>query len=98
MAKLKNVEQGIIKNGFMLTSTKQAWLDIDQNLANKYTRELDEKRTKQEQIIKNLKARLSNKNYVANAPEKVVNETKSHLIEAEKLLESIESEQKKFKL
>ena len=98
LAKLKNVEQGIIKNGFMLTSTKQAWLDIDQNLANKYTRELDEKRTKQEQIIKNLKARLSNKNYVANAPEKVVNETKSHLIEAEKLLESIESEQKKFKL
>ena len=98
LARLKSVEQGIIKNGFTLTSTKNAWLDIDQDLAKKYAKDLDEKRTKQEQIIKNLKGRLANKSYVANAPEKVVEQTKSQLTQAEDLLESIANEQKKFKL
>ena len=98
LAKLKAVEQGNIKNGFALTTTKNAWLDIDQTLVKKYIKDLDEKRTKQEQIIKNLEARLANKSYVKNAPETVVTQTKSQLEEAEKLLESIALEQKKFKL
>ena len=98
MAKLKAVEQGNIKNGFALTSTNNAWLDIDQALVKTYVKDLDEKRTKQEQIVKNLRARLANKNYVENAPAAVVEQTRSQLEEAEKLLESIALEQKKFKL
>ena len=92
------MEQGSIKNGFALTSAKNALLNIDQDLAKKYIKDLDEKRTKQEQIIKNLRGRLANKDYVKNAPEAVVKQTKSQLEEAEKLLESIALEQKKFKL
>ena len=39
LARLKSIEQGVIKDGFALTSTSNAWLNIDQDMAKKYARD-----------------------------------------------------------
>jgi valyl-tRNA synthetase len=98
LARLKAVaiaEQG---SGLKLTTTKtDCWLDVDPNLAKQYASELAEKAQQEEQGIKVLKSRLSNENYVANAPAKIVDETKNQLAEAEQILKSIRTEIERFK-
>jgi valyl-tRNA synthetase len=98
LARLKAVTEVGKGSGLALTSTKQkVWLDIDKNTAQAYVAELDEKRAKAESDIKQLQSRLSNKNYVQNAPEAVVAQTKDQLQAAQDLLASIKAEQTRFK-
>lgn len=98
LANLKSVgklEQG---SGLKLTTTKtNCWLNIESALAKQYVSELEIKANQEEQGIKMLKSRLSNDNYVKNAPTKIVEETKSQLAEAEERLKSIRIEAERFK-
>lgn len=97
LARLKDVTEVEQGSGLKLTSTKaDAWLDIEPAQAKAYASELDEKAAQAAQSIKTLEARLANKNYVQNAPEAVVAQTRQQLEEAEALLASIKAEQKRF--
>ncbi len=97
LGRLQAVTEVSDGSGLNLTSTKyNCWLDIDKGTARTYLTELEGKRDKQLQSIKQLEGRLSNKSYVDNAPTKVVEQTKDQLTEAKELLESIEQEAKRF--
>lgn len=83
--------------GYRLTQTKQpVWLDIDEAKLKAYAKEL---KSREEQIsgqIKNLKIRLANKSYIANAPEAVVKQSKEQLEVAEEQLAKLQAEIKRF--
>jgi valyl-tRNA synthetase len=98
LARLKAVSEGQGSDeGVTLTSTSQnAWLDIDKDTARQYGEELAAKKYAQEKVVAQLEGRLSNKSYVDNAPEAVVQQTKDRLEEARQQLEAIETEQKRF--
>lgn len=97
LARLKDVAQVTAGNGLYLTSTKHScWLDIDQSTASQYLVELDAKLEQQHTVIKQLEGRLSNKNYVKNAPSKIVDQTKQQLSDAKELIATIETEKKRF--
>ncbi len=97
LAKLKSVSEKAEGDGIQLTSTKyRVWLDIDKSKAKTYLKELDDKRAVAQSSIRQLESRLSNKNYVQNAPEAVVTQTKDQLQAGKELLDSIEQEYNKF--
>jgi len=98
LAGLKAVSAGQ-GSGLNLTSTKYpCWLDIDPATARSYAKELDAKLDRQEALIKQLKGRLANRSYVANAPKAVVEQTRSQLAEAEEQRDSLQTEAKRFQL
>lgn len=83
--------------GYRLTGTKQpVWLDIDQSKLRAYASELKSREDAQKEHVKRLEARLSNKSYVDNAPEHVVEQTKQQLEEAKAQLEKLSAEAKRF--
>lgn len=93
--------QGVVKaeqgGGLSLTSTKHhSWLNIDQSAAQKYFTEMQAKQGQQINLIKQLKARLDNQEYVKNAPKEVVGQTKEQLKEAEELLAAFQAETQRF--
>lgn len=97
LARLKAVTERQPGEGIQLTSTKrQVWLDIDKSKAKEYVKELNEKRSKEQASIKQLESRLNNKNYVQNAPEAVVEQTKDQLQAAQDLLATLETEINRF--
>jgi valyl-tRNA synthetase len=80
-----------------LTSTSHnCWLDIDESSASGYVDELKAKKLGQASLIKQLEGRLSNDNYVNNAPTKVVDQTRLQLTEAQELLATIDTEINRF--
>lgn len=96
MTRLKAIKRAKY-DGLSLTQTKEvAALDIDPAKAKAYAAELNQKRAQGEHDIQQLEARLANKNYVANAPEAVVNQTKQQLRAARELVKDIEIEAKRF--
>jgi valyl-tRNA synthetase len=98
MARLTGVTEVEDGNGLYLTSTGyRCWLDIDQGTALAYVNELENQAAKQEALIGQLEARLSNKSYVDNAPHQVVDQTRDQLQEAKQRLESIASEAARFR-
>lgn len=97
LAKLVAVTDVKDGSGLYLTSTKyRCWLDVDSETARVYVKELQSKQTKQQAVVKQLKQRLANRNYVDNAPKEVVEQTKSQLQAAEQLLQTITSEAERF--
>lgn len=97
LARLKSVSEKAEGDGIELTTTKyRVWLDIDKSKAKAYVKELDEKRAKQQASIKQLESRLSNKNYVQNAPKAVVEQTKDQLQAAKDLLDKLSIDKQKF--
>jgi valyl-tRNA synthetase len=97
LARLQGVTEVQKGNGLYLTGTKhRAWLDIDTSTAQAYLKELAGKGAAQKNTIKQLEARLANKDYVKNAPKEVIEQTKDQLEEARELLGSIEQEAKRF--
>ncbi len=86
---VKTVEQG---SGLYLGTTVPAWIEADAELiaarASRLTKQRDEKQTYQ----KSLTAKLSNEKYVASAPTKVVDETRTRLAETESLLAKLEEQ------
>jgi valyl-tRNA synthetase len=77
-----------------LTTTRlHVTLNIDPKA---YVAKLTDQQKEVEQAIKQLTGRLANKAYVANAPAKVVEQTRSQLDEAEARLAAIKTEKAKI--
>jgi valyl-tRNA synthetase len=86
------------EGGIHLTNTGYScWLNIDKSKANAYMKELAIKQAIQESNITQLQARLHNKNYIQNAPESVVNQTKQQIEEAQALLVTLQAEEQRFR-
>lgn len=99
LARLSAVTEVEDGSGLHLTSTKsKAWLDIDTATAQAYAQELEGKISEQRASIKQLEARLSNQNYVKNAPKAVVGQTRDQLKEAQDLLAALNQETKRFSI
>ncbi len=97
LARLKAVAEVKDGTGVYLTSTQYScWLDIDQSTAAAYAKELEAQAAKQEVIIVQLEARLSNKSYVDHAPHAVVEQTRQQLTEVKQLLTNITAEATRF--
>jgi valyl-tRNA synthetase len=97
LARLQDVVQTQQGGGLHLTGTKHAsWLTIDQSVAQKYFTEMQARQGQQINLIKQLRSRLDNKEYVKNAPRDVVDQTRQQLKEAEELLAALETETQRF--
>jgi valyl-tRNA synthetase len=97
LARLKTVSEANEDGGIYLTSTKyRCWLDIDNETAQAYATEIEAKQSRQQQVIDQLTARLSNTTYTDNAPEAVVRQSREQLKAAEELMGSLESEYRRF--
>lgn len=93
LSRLSKVQKGTKPSGLRLTSVPfEAWVEVDQDTAQKYLSKLEEKQTAEAISVERLKARLANKSYIENAPEALVAETKSQLEESELRLKQITSE------
>lgn len=95
LANLSVLKQGS-GHGLSLLSTK-GWLEVDDNHLKDYKKALMAKITAEQGSIANLNKRLSNKAYVAQAPEQVVQQTKDQLKQALANLELLQKDQKRFK-
>ncbi|MDB5186016.1 MAG: valS [Candidatus Saccharibacteria bacterium] len=97
MAGLGDIAEVRSGQGLHLTSTPyKAWLDIDFGTAEHFLGELTKKREDQEKVIAQLEGRLSNKNYVDNAPKQIVEQTKAQLEEAKVALSKVIEEHGRF--
>ncbi len=99
LARLTGVEEGKDSGGLRLTSVDfEAWLKVDTETAKNYLARLEEKQTAEALSVERLRARLSNDSYVQNAPEKLINETRSQLEESEARLKQITAELDSFSI
>ncbi len=97
LARLQSVSYGTQETGVRLTQTKyDLRLGISQDVAEKYAAKLAEQQQAEEAAIKNLEARLKNKNYVTNAPTAVVDQTRQQLEAAVVRLRNIKAEATRF--
>jgi valyl-tRNA synthetase len=97
MAHLESMIAVSHSNGLKLTqSTTEAWLAIESDVAKRYTDKLEENRKVETEAVARLASRLGNKSYVQNAPEAVVEQTRSQLAEAEARLEAIKAEIQRY--
>jgi valyl-tRNA synthetase len=84
-------------HGLHLTSVDyRCWLDIDQETAHNFLKQLKTKAEDTVKAIQQLDARLANKNYVDKAPKHLVEETKAQLAEAKSSLVKIRDEYQRF--
>ncbi len=91
---IENVGQG---SGLKLVSSKhEVWLDISDEKVDTYRDRLEDKLSELRSREEQLKKRLSNKSYVSNAPEKLVNQTKTELDEILSSIEKVKKELKTF--
>jgi len=97
LAKITVTESNEAGQGIkLLQTTYPAWIAVSPEAAKKYAEELATQKTIQTNSIAQLKKRLNNKSYVANAPAAVVDQTKAQLTGAERLLDNIAEQQKRF--
>ncbi len=97
LAMISGVEEVEDGSGLHLTSTSHnCWLSIDRERAENYVKKLESNQQEAEKRIQALKIRLSNKNYVKQAPKKLVEESKAQLEETEKLITKIKAEKTRF--
>lgn len=90
MAKLKDIQTVEKARGIRLsTSGREAWIDISEDTLYEHQTNLEVRLAETHTIIANLEARLANEAYVAKAPAKLVEETKSQLEEKKALRERL---------
>lgn len=98
LAKIDGVHEVEAGRGLHLTSTKhKCWLDVDNESRLRYSLELEKQLKQAENKRDGLKNRLSNKNYVKNAPKQLVDETKAQLVGADLLINKVKKELARFK-
>lgn len=98
LARLESVAYGTQKDGIKLTGTSyNVRLGVSREDATAYTNKLAVHHDDVTKQIKNLEARLANKNYVANAPKAVVEQTREQLEESKTQLLTIKEEQKRYR-
>lgn len=98
LAKTGDVIEGQPDDGGVhLSATPfDAWLDVDTESITAYVVQLTAAMQDQKQRISGLKQRLANKQYVQNAPQKIVQQTQDELTEQQQLLAERQSELKRF--
>ncbi len=64
---------------------REAWLEINESSLKKHHKNLEERIKKVSDLIKTYETRLNNESYVANAPDQVVQETRTALSEQKQL-------------
>ncbi len=97
LAKLSEISQKSDGTGLELLSTKdKIWLEVDIGKIKKYAAKLTQKLDEQTKQIASLKKRLANKSYVKNAPDQIVQQTKSQLVATEEQLEATKTRIKRF--
>ena len=97
LARLDGVKAVKDGQGLHLTTVPfKCWLDVDQETATHFTKELEAKIKEQEQTIKQLEGRLNNDSYVQNAPKAIVDQTRTQLEEATQQLTKLQEEHKRF--
>ncbi len=93
LAKLKSIEAVDQARGLRLAvSGREAWLDVSADTLDEHKTNLEQRLVETHADIKALEGRLSNENYVAKAPEKLVNESREQLKEKQALVERLEQE------
>jgi valyl-tRNA synthetase len=93
LAKLAAVTQGELQDGIQLTRTEhQPKLMVDEADIRAFIERISVDIEKQAERIAALQGRLANTSYVANAPKQLVEETRSQLLEAEKMHASMQAE------
>jgi valyl-tRNA synthetase len=93
LARLKSVEQVSEARGLRLAvAHHEAWLDIDEQTLAEHKDKLQARIDETQAQIKKLEGRLSNKSYVDNAPEAVVQQTRDQLADAQTLVERLQRE------
>ena len=98
LSKLDKIQISQEEDGLRLTSSSRVcWLDVDQQKAQEFVRQLETKQIQQGIVVKMLKDRLKNKAYVQNAPAKVIDQTKRQLADAQALYQKIANEHKRFR-
>lgn len=98
LASLKTVEEAPkTEEGIKLVQTGlDCWLAIEPAAAKKYVQDLTNQIKHQEGRIKSLQSRLANKSYINNAPAKIVKQTEAELTEADRVLEELRVQAKRF--
>lgn len=97
LARIADVAEVDAGDGLHLTGPPfDCWLDIDQETAQAFVKELGQKISDQEKTIAQLNGRLSNDSYVKNAPKQVVEQTRDQLKMAQEQLQKLQEEQKRF--
>ncbi|HJQ09206.1 MAG TPA: valine--tRNA ligase [Candidatus Saccharimonadales bacterium] len=97
LVRLESVQSRTGTAGVKLTeSLYEARLLIDEKMAKKYADKLDEQEKAQIRSIANLEARLKNKSYIANAPPKVVEQTREQLAETKSRLSALQKERTRY--
>ena len=96
MSNLRAVVPGATKHnkrGYkLITPLESAWLDIDQDELSHYKDNLQKQLVSAKEQVTRLEQRLNNKGYIASAPEKVVQQTRDQLKEAQSLISQLNSE------
>lgn len=86
LAKLERVEHRIQPTGLRLAvPNREAWLDIDSDTLYDHQTKLELRLVKNREAIERYRLRLDTPSYLANAPAKVVEETRQQLIVEESL-------------
>ena len=97
LARIEGVHEVEDGKGLHLTSTSHAcWLDVDRERAERYVKKLATDREVAKKRLEGLQNRLSNKNYVKQAPKALVDETKQQLLDTEQLIQNMSAEIDRF--
>jgi len=93
LARLKEVTHTDQPRGLRLAnSNREAWIDIDEDTLYEHQTNLEVRLAETRQEARNLEARLMNENYVAKAPERLVEESKQLLELKKSIIERLERE------
>lgn len=93
LAKLGNITEVAEGQGLKVANQDfHVWLNLTEETRKKVTEQLANKLSAEQGSIQNLEARLANKSYLDNAPEKLVAETKQQLEQARKTSEELETQ------
>jgi len=97
MGGLNTVSEVSSGTGLQLTGTDyRCWLDVDTGMLKAYADKLAEQIEAQERVLVQLRGRLANKSYVANAPKAIVEQTQDQLTEAEATIKRLRTEHTRF--
>lgn len=90
LAKLKDVQAVDQARGLRLANSgREAWLDVSAKTISEHESNLEVRLAEAQALIKTLKARLLNENYIAKAPAELVAETKTQLEQKQALVERL---------
>lgn len=93
LSRVSDVAQVDQARGLRLAASgREAWLDIDEDTLYEHQTNLEVRLAETRQKKASLEARLANENYLAKAPEHLVEETKRDLETTEKLIEQLANE------